>query len=274
MKIEALKHAKLEKGYSYDELSQLSGVPVSTIQKIFNGITKAPRYRTLQSLEKVLSDKTDQISKETRYDSIHSSQDKTVREGASAYGAWARPGKYTIENYLNLPDDRRAELIDGVFYDMSAPKLIHQAVEGELFMAFRNFVDTNQGSCKVFIPPCGVQLDQDDKTVVEPDLVVVCDSSKLSDRFVAGAPDLIIEVLSPSTRRKDMYLKTQKYEAAGVREYWMVDIDSRRVIVYVFADPSTPVIYGFDDCVPVAIWDGKCQIDMRKVWKAVQYLVK
>lgn len=111
--------------------------------------------------------------------------------------------------------------------------------------------------------PLDVRLDCDDRTMVQPDLLVVCDRSKFRKGLVFGAPDLVIEVISRSTRRKDMMLKLSKYEAAGVREYWIVDPDKRKVIVYDFESDINVRLYDFTQEVPVEIFGGKCKIDFR-----------
>lgn len=195
---------------------------------------------------------------------------KEFREPQTAYGT-KRQGEYTVEDYFGLPEDQRAELIDGVFYDMASPLIRHQLAAGYIYGKFLEHVAAHRGSCMPMIAPVGVQLDQDDKTMVEPDVLILCDRSKVRRRCVFGAPDFVLEVLSPSTRKKDMFLKLHKYQQAGVREYWMVDLDRRRVIVYDFTTDTGPVIYGFEDQVPVAVWGGACRIDFRAVEQQIQF---
>ena len=152
-----------------------------------------------------------------------------VGEGAPAYQAERflqlvpEPEKMTLEDYLALPAEQRVELIDGMFYDMAAPGYRHQSIAGEIYVQLKNFVRSRKGACLPFIAPADVQLDCDDKTIVQPDVFVVCDRKRLGETRLLGAPDMCIEVLSPSTRARDMRLKRDKYEAAGVREYWLVD---------------------------------------------------
>lgn len=109
------------------------------------------------------------------------------------------------------------------------------------------YIEKNQGACIPMFAPVDVQLDQDDKTMVQPDLMIVCDREKLTRQGGVGAPDFIIEILSESTRKKDSYLKLMKYQKAGVREYWLVDPDKKKVIVYDLEKVEIPVIYGFTD---------------------------
>ncbi|WP_374089840.1 Uma2 family endonuclease [Methylomicrobium lacus] len=140
-------------------------------------------------------------------------------------------------DYLTWPDDVRYELIDGVAYMMApAPDLPHQDVAGEIYFQARQALQGK--SCRAFIAPVDVRLpkyeEADDKidTVVQPDVLVVCDSNKLDRRGVRGAPDWIVEVLSPSTAGHDQIKKRQLYERYGVREYWLVHPVDRVLTVY------------------------------------------
>ena len=117
-----------------------------------------------------------------------------------------------------------------------------------------------------------VQLDCDEKTMVEPDVLIVCDRDKIINRCVYGAPDFIIEILSKSTKKKDSVIKLNKYLNAGVREYWMIDPMKKKVIVYDFDHDEYPVIYGFDGKVPVGIWNGDLAIDFAEVYDHVKFL--
>ena len=263
MTIEEMKRRKAELGYTNERVAELSGVPLGTVQKVFGGTTASPRYETLQKLESVLA-----------YGYDIPSGTLSVRENSFGSGAAERPRKHTLTDYYALPEDRRAELIDGVFYDMTAPSVIHQEFLGSLFYLFRSFIKRNSGSCHVYQSPCDVQLDNDEYTMVQPDLFVVCKREQIIMSHVLGAPDLAVEILSPSTRKKDMALKLYKYMNAGVREYWLADTERRSILVYRFDDPEMPFprIYGPEDTLPVGIWDGKLEIDLAELWQEVEYL--
>ncbi|MCI9169284.1 MAG: helix-turn-helix domain-containing protein [Dorea sp.] len=243
MDIEQMKYYKKLYGYSLAQISEYSKVPLGTVQKIFNGETKAPRYETLRALEKVLRPhKTDMIC-----------------EALIEYGK--KEGDYTLDDYYRLPEERRVELIDGTFYDMAAPSLPHQMVVIEVASLLRNYIRKKGGKCSVFSAPVDVQLDKDNRTMVQPDVFVVCDRSKLSERCVVGAPDFVIEVLSPSTGQKDGFLKLQKYQDAGVKEYWMIDTQKEKVVAYCFEEEIFPALYGFDSEIPVRLFGGELKID-------------
>lgn len=107
---------------------------------------------------------------------------------------------------------------------------------------------------------------------MKPDVLVICDRSRVIRRCIYGAPDFVVEILSPSTRRKDVTIKLNKYMNAGVREYWVIDPIQRKVLVYDFFAETYPVIYGFDTKIPVAIWDGDCVIDFQEISDYIHFV--
>lgn len=163
---------------------------------------------------------------------------------------------YTSEDYWNLPEEKRAELINGKFYDMAPPSRIHQKLVMELSATIREYIKKNHGSCEVYPAPFAVNLDADDKDWVEPDVSVICDPNKLTDRGCSGAPDLIFEIVSPASRKMDYSLKNMIYSQAGVREYWIVDPAKEKVVVYCYENDSDPCLYSFDADIPVGIYPG------------------
>ena len=188
------------------------------------------------------------------------------------FGEYGSYGPYTIEDYMALPEDLKVELIDGTFYEILAPTTIHQAVGGYIYKILLDHVLANKGPCMPFVAPVDVQLDEDDKTMVQPDVLIVCDRKRFQHGRVFGAPDFLVEVLSPSTRKKDMQYKLHKYGRAGVREYWIVDPKKKNVIVYDLEHDAFPVIYGENDVVPVRIWDGKCQVEFSQLFSFIAFL--
>ena len=196
--------------------------------------------------------------------------DAPLRESASAY-AYKAPGEYTVEDYYALPDDRRVELIDGVFYDMAAPTMEHQLILGEMYVQLRACAEAHGEGCEVFLFPCDVRLDSDDRTMVHPDLFVVCRAYDLKARAFDGAPDLVVEIQSPSTQSMDTTRKMWKYHHAGVREYWIVCPWEKTVTVYDFtASPDFKMsFYTFDNQIPILISGGKCSIDFAAIHKRI-----
>lgn len=256
MTLEEMRARKRELGYTYDQIAALSGLPVGTVQKVFLEITKSPRYDTLMALERVLKPKQVYMVKET-----------------SAYNVEVKQGQYTVEDYLRLPEEERVELIDGVIYDMVAPTDKHQIIGNEIYARFRDYIRKNKGKCIAITAPLDVQLDCDNKTMVQPDVVIVCDRNKFKEGRVFGAPDLIVEVLSESTKKKDITIKGAKYSAAGVREYWLVDPKKKRVHVYYYEQEELlPVMYTFEQKVPVGIWNDECEVDFAEIYEYMSFL--
>ena len=288
MTIEEMKKKKTELGLTSEMISQMSGVPLGTVQKIFAGTTKAPRRLTIEALEKVLGSSDPFENKANQHAPMqegyhqnvaHPHQDCMLREAPASYGTAVQPDeasqaapaaqdpRYTLDDYYALPDEQRVELIDGVFYDMAAPSYLHQLILIHLSHLFYDCAKQHDMPCEVFTAPCDVRLDRDNYTMVQPDLLVICGKQDyLHMKQLEGAPDLAVEVLSPSTRSKDMILKLYKYEKAGVREYWIIDPEQRTVTVHFFdTDHYDPVRYSFHDQVPVQISEGKCSIDFSRI---------
>lgn len=162
---------------------------------------------------------------------------------------------HTIDDIYALPDGERAELIDGKIYYMAPPSWNHQKISRKLHQAISNYIDSNKGKCEALAAPFAVFLNEDDINYVEPDISVICDLSKLDDKGCHGAPDWVIEIVSPSSKPRDYMTKLFKYRTAGVREYWIVDPDKQMTMVYGF-EKDTVEQYDFGEEVPVGIYDG------------------
>ncbi len=160
---------------------------------------------------------------------------------------------YTIEDIYNLPEGIRAELIDGHIYYMAPPSRKHQQILLYLSRLIADYIDQKEGSCEVDIAPFAVFLSENNRNYVEPDISVVCDKNKLTDKGCTGAPDWIIEIVSPGSRRMDYFVKLFKYRSAGVREYWIVDPDKNRILVYSFESEDTGD-YSFSDSIKAGIY--------------------
>ena len=161
---------------------------------------------------------------------------------------------YTIEDIYSLPEGTRAELIDGQIYYMAPPNRIHQEIVHFLDRTIGNYIVQKEGSCKIYPAPFAVLLNKDDRNYVEPDISVICDRNIISDRGCEGAPDLVIEVVSPSSRKMDYVRKNAVYAEANVREYWIVDPEKERTTVYRYEDDVAPTIFSFDQAITVGIY--------------------
>ena len=287
MTIDEMRRLKRELGLSYADISQKSGIPLSTVQKVLGGSTKSPRYRTLNEIERVLADALSLSArtpgKET-YE-VPASPASLLKEEPGVYHCalsgsavqkypdsypllpYKRQGEYTAKDREMLPEDVRTELIDGVIYDLAAPSNPHQIVVGELYKLLSRCIEESGNDCYVFLFPSDVWLTGDDKNIVQPDLYIICDYSMLGENgHTKGAPAFVAEILSPSTRSRDILLKTFKYGSAGVKEYWMVDPEKKKVFVCDFVknpDGTDREEYSFSEKVPVGLSGGTCSIDFR-----------
>ncbi|MBS3943338.1 MAG: Uma2 family endonuclease [Dethiobacter sp.] len=181
--------------------------------------------------------------------------------------------QYTYSDYLSWNGNERWELIEGAAYNMTpAPSRVHQGVSVVLLSIFYGYLKDK--SCKVYAAPFDVRLpfenekDEDIKTVVQPDIVIVCDKSKLDDRGCRGVPDLIIEITSPSTSRLDLKDKFNLYEKVGVREYWIADPNGKTVMVFKHGEDGRydrPDMYAEEDEIPVGIFKD-LKIDLKEVF--------
>lgn len=161
---------------------------------------------------------------------------------------------YTIKDIEALPEGERAELIDGQMFRMDSPELAHQDILGELYVVVRQYIMSRAGECKVYFSPFAVYINNDIYNYVEPDLLVICDMDKLDRKGCHGAPDWLVEIVSPGSKKMDYIRKLFKYRTAGVREYWIIDPMKKMIKVYDFGR-DTETDYTFEDKVPVGIYE-------------------
>ncbi|MBQ9512037.1 MAG: Uma2 family endonuclease [Lachnospiraceae bacterium] len=172
---------------------------------------------------------------------------------------------YTVEEFYARGEDKREELIDGFIYDMATPNRRHQGILMQLASRIANHIRETGKDCVVYPAPFGVKLSKNKDNVVEPDISVICDKEKLNDRGCEGAPDWIVEIVSPTNPGHDYVLKLNLYEEAGVREYWIVDPTTERVLVYhLDKEQFRCTQYTFADTIPVMICEG-FQIDFKEI---------
>lgn len=257
--LEILKARKKELGFTYEEIAKRADVPLDIIVDYFERKIPSLGYVSLRAINQVL---------------FPGGETSKICEPEPAYKVhmMKKQGEYTVEDYLAWPEDQRIELIDGVIYDMASPIGIHQLIVLELGTLFRNYIRDRKGQCIPFVSPIDVQLDMDNKTIVQPDVLILCDRNKRKNGRIYGAPDFIVEVLSPSTRKKDMIKKLSKYQTAGVKEYWIVDTKEKKVIVYSNMTPEAKdiTIYPAESKIPVGIYEGEYMVDFAEIWEYVE----
>jgi Uma2 family endonuclease len=184
--------------------------------------------------------------------------------------------RYSYADYITWMDDVRRELINGFIYLMSAPVRLHARITSKLNTMIDNFIIKKKGKCQIYHAPFDVRFPkdgskEDDKiyNVVQPDICVICDLSKLDDKGCIGAPDLIVEVLSPSTLKYDWNYKFNLYETAGVREYWIVDPKAKMANVFLLQPDGKydlGTVYECNQKAPVRIFEG-LEIDLNELFE-------
>ena len=254
MDISTLKEIKKEVGMTNAEIAELSGIPVSTVNKIFSGATQNPRYSTLLAMEEVL------VTKKKIPFTYNELTDTPMllREENVAYQYSAR--EYDTEDIEKLDEWDRAELIDGKIYMLPSPSRKHQYIIAELILEIKLFIRRNKGTCHVYTSPFDVRLFQDEKTIVQPDVFVICNKDILTDKGCTGAPDWVIEIVSESNSSHDYIRKLMQYQKAGVREYWIVDPFQELVSIMNFEDASKSGQFTFAESVSSGILEG---LDIR-----------
>ncbi len=262
MTLEEMKRIKKQKGFSNQQLSDYTGVPLGTLQKIMSGATETPRYETRQAIERVLgADERVSYMENPR----HKNQDSVVREAAYAYEYKKKQGEYTLEDYYTMPEDWRGELIDGVLYDMDGPTFAHQIIAGNIYAQLLSQINGRKGKCMPMVAPVDVRLDCDERTMVQPDVLIICDRSKVEKWGVMGAPEFVLEVLSPTTKWKDCMTKLVKYQNAGVKEYWMVDPYKKQVTVYDFMHEEGPDVYEMKGEIGLSMYGKQIKLDFESI---------
>lgn len=270
MTLEEMRERKRALGYSNEILAEKSGVPLATVQKVLSGITKSPRRKTVEALERALTKNRlpeQGLSEELPYAVDRDGcitqridywdpalQARMVREAAVEYGV---KRKYTMEDIRALPEGVRAELIDGKMIFMASPNRTHQRINGGMHLAVANYIRDTGRDCEIYIPPYGVFLHADESEYFEPDLTIFCDHEKSRFDGCFGAPDWIVEVVSPSSKSNDYGKKLFKYREAGVKLYWIIDPMREMTLIYDFSGTEavgeTTGLYPFDEELSCAL---------------------
>lgn len=250
---------KLKLGYTEEQMSEMSGVPQQLVHDIFHNHRVVDCGAWL-ALNRTLKEPADRVEEEGPVYMRENFQYKSKE-------------RYTLKDYYELPGDLYVQLIDGKFYYGSAPTLIHQALVVKISFTIEKYVNENRGNCMVFVAPTDVRLNCDDRTMVQPDIFIVCNRDKLNNKkHVYGNPDFVVEILSPSTKDTDISVKLHAYKKAGVREYWIVDPEKKLVVVHVFGEDACAKMYGFTEQVPISIYKDECVVDFAGIYEKIRFL--
>ncbi len=166
-----------------------------------------------------------------------------------------QPETINLTQYEALPEDIRVEVFDGVIYNMTSPSQMHQSILLELSTLLNTYIKRKRGDCKVFIAPFDVLLSDNPLTIVQPDIMIVCDKNKLDEKRCNGAPDFIIEIVSPSNPSDDYIRKLYYYKNTGIREYWIIDLRRKTVTINYFEKNLLNIQYSFESTIKVNIYD-------------------
>lgn len=249
MDINNLKQLKKKTEMTNEKIAELSGIPVEIIDDIFSGKISNPQYMTLLAIEQVLvrNEKIPFFYDEKEQDTC------LIQEDAAAYNFNART--YNMTDINKISAGMRVELIDGKLYFMTTPSRMHQFLITKILISIGNHIEKRNGKCHVYTAPLGVRLFADDETWVVPDILVVCKKDILTDKGCDGAPDIVVEIVSPGNAYHDYITKLMKYRQAGVREYWIVDPEKEKVFLIDFENEENGE-YTYEDAIRSKVLEG------------------
>ena len=249
MTIDDIKGLKEKDGMTEEQISETTDIPSNILSMWFSGELEEPKYMTPQEFGEFLAEH-----------GVPFCYDETtgfpclLREEAVAYNFNAR--QYYEGKIKELCDVALVEVIDRKIYTMSTPNRMHQFLVAKLLIRIGNHIEKKRGKCHVYPAPFGVRLFADDETWVEPDILVICKKDIMTDRGCDGAPDLIVEIVSPNNMFHDYVTKLVKYQQAGVHEYWIVDPINERITLYHFQESVQKADYTYEDTIPSKVLEG------------------
>lgn len=242
-----LKLARKARGFTQRDIAKKLNISNSTYCLYEKG-EREPNVNTIEKIAHILYVSIDEL-----FGLYNFGTENLIKETSKSYNI--RP-HISWEEYYDLPDGEHAELINGELYYMSAPSRVHQEIVMELTYAILSYIKDSKGKCKVYPAPFAVKLSEEEHTIVQPDISVICDIKKLDDRGCNGAPDMVVEILSPSTKDYDCIDKYQLYKEYGVREYWIIDPVTKKVMVFLLdGEFGMPNIYGAGSSVKLEIFE-------------------
>ncbi|MBE5828524.1 MAG: helix-turn-helix domain-containing protein [Butyrivibrio sp.] len=276
MDAKELKLRKKALGLTTAQIALMCELPVGTVSKIFTGETRNPSYLTIDKIDRVLAHEEMLARVRAYVDAIlayikdHPDEDVDQIQFEKNYRREhgldnAHMGKVTAQMLDEIGEDRRIELIDGHLIINEYPNMRHQMLVQNLGRKIDDYIRSNDGKCRMFSVGVNVFIDEDDYTLVGPDIVVLCDDSRMNEMGIVGPPDWVIEVTSPSTRGRDYGKKMHKYMDGGVREYWIIDLEKEKVTTYIEGEPMMAYVYSFEDEIPVYIYCGELKIRVNEV---------
>lgn len=259
-----LIEARYKSGLSQRELEGRTGIKQAEISKI----ERAEGNPSIATVGKLLAGMGRVIGFDSAYNKNLPRTDISVPASCASYlNPDRKQGQFTTRDIDMLPEDVRVELLDGILYDMAMPTYTHERIVAEILGDFIVYIRSKKGQCIATASNTGVYFDHDNKNFVVPDVVVICDKSKAKKKGVVGGPDFVLEVVSPSSRIRDIRKKEKLYSEKGVREYWIIDPERKTLIVNNYEDEYTygTEIHGLNEVVGVGIYGGELKIDLNKI---------
>lgn len=264
-----LMEARYNASISQRELEARTGVKQAEISKI----ERAEGNPSIATVGKLFSGMGRVIGFDNTRSTGSTKTDIAVPESCRPYlNANRLQGQFTTRDIAMLPEGIRVELFDGILYDMAVPTYVHELIVAELILDFGTYIRENKGKCRVSGSSTGVWFDPDDRNFVVPDMIVVCDKSKMDKKGIVGGPDFVLEVVSESSRVRDFKMKKTLYEEKGVREYWIIDPRRKCLVIYDFENPNetfSAEIHGLNEIIGVGIYDGNLKIDLRGIARII-----
>lgn len=300
MRLDEIQWLKKRLKLSVREISARSGVPVGTARKIIDGTSKKPHYSNLNDIAEVLlaeaaAQKVSLVEYMTLHPDLYPPREEVMKnevlvaesdeaarwysslngghctDGSLAVGfSVKKPGEYTVADLEKIEKytEGLLELIDGVIYDIGTPNIVHQMISGRVSFEIAAFVKQKGGKCIPFTAPTGVRLGgaRDNRNYLIPDVMLVCDRNRINTDAIDGAPDFVLEIISPSTKGKDETVKVKAYRDYGVREYWIINPYKKRLTVYFFEDDTMPIhVTALEGSYGLNIFDGELLIDLDAI---------
>lgn len=256
----AVQNMRESKGLTQKDIEERTGIHQAEISKIERGIGN-PSLLTLARIAESAEHrmKLEFIDKGIR-------RDVPMCDSAAPYLEVGKyQGEFTIADMEAIPEDIRCELIEGCIYECATPSTIHQKLILRMALTIQNYIDKRKEACEVYLAPQGLVFEEDDSNFFEPDLMIICDKDKIKSRWILGAPDFVLEVISKSNAKQDYHLKSEVYYKKGVREYWILDPERKRLTVYLGDEDWMPRVYPLEGKVGLHIYDGKLAIDLKKM---------
>lgn len=265
---DALIDARERLRISQRDLEEKSGIRQAEISKIERGIGN-PSLKTMGKLFEAMGEELVFSDRKTAIGRMRAGEIVGNMSVAGFLDSEKLQGEYNLSDIDMMPENLGVELIDGYIYDMCVPNLAHQLIVNRIVSEFNRYIEDNDGKCIALSGPTGVYIPGDDKNLLVPDVTVTCNRDKLSERGIEGAPDFVLEVLSQSTRSRDLSIKRDIYKKMGVKEYWIVDPLSRHLVVHDWRYGDDIQVSGLDEQVAVGIYEGELIINMKKVCRGI-----